>query len=149
MTPKATLTQEEADRMLHMLKHSLTEYIEFPTKGTSIEFDLLGDSDKYLFTTKIYRGKINRLKYDIGARIKKDGILLLELHINPGNTHINPDGTKIIGSHWHIYTEEYDRKFAVTAEDIESDAFVDNTVIFLKNFHVIDLPSITFQMELV
>lgn len=85
----------------------------------------------------------------MGARIKKDGILLLELHVNPGKVHPNPDGSKIIGSHWHIYTEEYGRQFAIPAEDIKSDNFVENTLLFLKKFNVIKQPNISFQLELV
>jgi hypothetical protein len=102
-----------------------------------------------LFATRIYRGNINSQKYEIGARIKKDGIMLLELHINPGKTHINPDGEKIVGSHWHIYTEEYGRKKAFLAEDIQSQNFVENTILFMKKFNIIERPSINFQLELV
>ena len=85
----------------------------------------------------------------MGARIKKDGILLLELHVNPGKVHPNPDGSKIIGSHWHIYTEEYGRQFAIPAEDVQSDNFVKNTLLFLEKFNVIKQPNISFQLELV
>lgn len=149
MNPKRTLSQKEADTLLKMIKKSLSKNIEFPSKGNTLEFDLIGDTKKDFFTTKIYRGKINALKYEMGARIKKDGILLLELHVNPGKVHPNPDGTKILGSHWHIYTEEYGRQFAFPAENIQSNKFVENTMLFLKKFNVIECPTITFQLELV
>lgn len=142
------LTQEEAEQMLNMLKKTLTQSVNFPTKGTKIEFDLVGDTKKDLFTTKIYRGKINREKYEIDARIKKNNILLLELHISPGKVHPNPDGTKIIGSHWHIYTEEYGRRFAYPAENLDSNKFVENTILFLEKFNVIEKPTINYQLEL-
>lgn len=142
------LTQEEADRLLNMLKKSLLNTINFPEKGNDIEFDLVGDTKKDMFTAKIYRGRINRKKYEISARIKKNNVLLLELHVSPNKVHPNPDGTKIVGSHWHIYTEEYGRKFAFPAEDIESDRFVDNTIMFLKKFNVIEIPTINYQLEL-
>lgn len=102
----------------------------------------------YHFTTRIYRGRINSTKYEIGARIKKDGIMLLELHINPGKVHINPDGEKIIGSHWHIYTEEFGRKQAFPAEDLQSDLFVKNTLLFMEKFNIIEKPTVNFQLEL-
>ncbi len=143
------LTQEEAERLLNMLKKSLVQEITFPEKGASIEFDVIGSDSKELFTTKIYRGKINRHKYDIGARIKKNGILLLELHVNPGNTHLNPDGEKITCSHWHVYTEEYGRRYAFPAEDIQSDHFEENTILFMTKFNVIEKPSIHYQLELI
>lgn len=145
--PNNKLTQAEADKLLNMLKESLVSNINFPQKGESVEFELIGNNTKDLFISRIYRGKINRLKYEMGARIKKDNILLLELHINPGKTHINPDGTKIDVSHWHIYKEKYGRKFAFPAEDINSENFVENTIMFLEKFNVIQKPIIDCQLE--
>lgn len=144
------LTQEEAERLLNMMKRSLIAELDFPTReDKNTEFDVEGETKRDLFTIKIFRGKINRLKYDFGARIKKNGILLLELHINPSNVHYNPDGTKLCGSHWHIYTEEFGRRLAFPAEDIESEQFVENTIMFLEKFHVIKQPEVKMQLELV
>lgn len=142
------LTNEEARILLDMTKRSLIDGLAFPTRGDEKEFDVVGDTKKDVFAIKIYRGKIQPLKYNIGARIKKNGILLLELHINPSTVHPNPDGEKIHGNHWHIYTEEYGRAFAFPAENIQSDAFIDNTVAFLTKFNVIEKPYITYQHEL-
>lgn len=142
------ITQEEAECLLNMIKKTLSNSINFPGKGEEIEFELSGDTKKELFITKIYRGRINHKKYEIGARIKKNNILLLELHISPGKVHPNPDGTKIVGSHWHIYTEEYGRRFAYPAEDLESENFIENTILFLNKFNVIEKPTINYQLEL-
>lgn len=142
------LTQDEANRLLSMLKKTLVDSITFPQKGEKTEFDLIGDTKNDIFTARIYRGKVNREKYNISAMIKKNSTLLLELHICQNKVHPNPDGTKIIGSHWHIYTEEYGRKFAFPAENIESDKFVENTIMFLQRFNVIEIPRIDFQLEL-
>ena len=130
------LTNAEARRLLDMTKRSLIAELNFPTRGDEKEFDVVGDTKKDIFAIKIYRGKIQPFKYNIGARIKKNGTMLLELHINPSNVHRNPDGEKICGSHWHIYTEEYGRTYAFPAEDVQEDAFVDNTIAFLTKFNV-------------
>ena len=143
------LTQEEAETLLNMLKNTLTNQINFPSRGDSIEFDVVGDEKKDIFTAKIYRCKINQKKYELGAIIKKDGIMLLELHINPGKVHLNPTGEKIVGSHWHIYSEKYGRRMAFSADDIVSENFVENTINFLGKFNVIEKPTINFQLELV
>lgn len=144
------LTQDEATRLLEMLKRSLVKELLFPKQeDRKMEFDVEGDTARDLFTVKIFRGKINRLKYEFGARIKKNGISLLELHINPSTVHINPDGTKICGSHWHIYTEEFGRCYAIPAEDIQSDQFVENTMLFLDKFNVIEQPEVQMQLEIV
>lgn len=142
------LTQAEAEELLNMLKYSLIREITFPEKGNATEFNVKGSSSKDLFAIRIYRGRINNNKYEIGARIKKNGILLLELHINPGKPHQNPDGTKLVGSHWHIYTEEFYRSLAFPADDIESNNFVNNTIYFLERFNVIEKPDIHYQLEL-
>lgn len=148
------LTQAEAQQLLDMLKRSLIEEISFPSRGRTEEFDVVGDSKTDIFAINIYRGRIQPFKYNIGARIKKNGIMLLELHINPTNVHQNPvdekiagSGEKVTGSHWHIYTEGYGREFAFPAEDIESDQFVNNTIKFLEKFNVIEQPNILFQLE--
>ncbi len=148
------LTQAEARHLIEMLKRSLTEEISFPSRGHSEEFDVVGDTKTDIFTISIYRARIQPFKYNIGARIKKNGIMLLELHINPTNVHQNPvderipgSGEKVTGSHWHVYTEGYGREFAFPAEDIESDRFVSNTITFLEKFHVIEQPNILEQLE--
>lgn len=141
------ITQAEADRLLKMLKRSLISETSFPAKGESTEFHVAGDSKQDIFAINIFRGKLNRLKYNIGARIVKNGILLLELHMNPSNVHRNPDGEKITGSHWHVYSEEYGRLWAFPAENMDSEEFVENTMLFLKKFNVIEIPAISFQME--
>lgn len=73
---------------------------------------------------------------------------LSELHINPGSSHSNPDNTLIIGSHWHIYREGYDRKSAFPATDINDDDFVENTLLFFEKFIIISKPRINYQLEL-
>ena len=81
------ITQVEADRLLKTLKRTSISEINFPTIGESVEFNVAGDSKQDIFAINIFRGKINRLKYNIGARIVKNGILLLELHINSNFPH--------------------------------------------------------------
>ena len=53
------------------MKKTLSESIDFPDKGEQIEFELSGDTKKGIFITKIYRGRINHKKYEIGVRVKK------------------------------------------------------------------------------
>lgn len=143
------LTEAEARRLIDMTKRSLIAEIDFPSCGNSREFEVCGDTKKDLFGISIYRGRINPLKYNISARIKKNGISLMELHINPSGVHPNPDGQKIKGSHWHIYTEEYGRCFAFPADDLQSDKFVENTISFLIKFNVIEQPNINYQLQLI
>jgi hypothetical protein len=131
---QGTITDDEARKMLEMLKSLFEDELNFPLPGKKLEFEAVGENKRDLFVVSIFRGKIQSAKVNIGARIKVNGVMLLELHLNPTNVHQNPDGRKITGSHWHIYTEEYGRSMAYEAEDIKSDNFVENTLAFLKRF---------------
>lgn len=148
MVDQNKLSQKEAEALLHMLKKSLVSEINFPLRGDSTEFDAIGIPQKERFAIRIYRGKIDRFKYEIGARIKKDGVLLLELHINPSRPHRNPDGEVMTCSHWHVYSEEYGRRYAFPACDINSEDFIENTILFLEKFNVIEKPAVNMQLEL-
>lgn len=61
------ITQAEADRLLQMLKRTLISEINFPGKRKNTEFNVVGDSKKDLFAVNIFRGNINRLKYNYGC----------------------------------------------------------------------------------
>ena len=149
MAEHKKLSHKEAEELLCMLKKSLVSEFSFPSKGSSSEFDVIGIPKREQFAIRIYRGKIDRLKYEIGARIKRDGILLLELHINPSRPHRNPDGEILTCSHWHIYSEEYGRRYAFPACDINSEDFIENTLAFLEKFNVVEKPTINMQLELI
>lgn len=143
------MTQEEIERLLTELKKAVVDSVNFPEKGKSEEFKVKAIACNDLFNIRIYRGNVNREKYNISAVIERCGLPILELHIGPGNRHTNPDGTIVEGSHWHIYSESYGRTQAFPAEDIENDKFVENTIAFLDKFHVIKKPDILFQLETV
>lgn len=142
------LKQEEADRLIKMLKRSLIDEFKLPPAGSKKNFEVKGESDKDIFTIEIYSGNVNPLKKNFGAHIFKNSTLLLELHINPTGRHRNPDGELIKGNHWHIYREGYGRAYAILAEDITSTNFVDNTIKFLDKFNVIEKPEIKDNDEL-
>ena len=73
----------------------------------------------------------------------------MELHINPSRPHRNPDGEILTCSHWHIYSEEYGRRYAFPACNINSEDFIENTLAFLEKFNVVEKPTINMQLELV
>ena len=142
------LSQEEANRLISMLKESLIEELNAPHHRETIEFDVQGDSKKDLFTVSIFRGGINAGKINYNARIKVNGIILLQLHLNATNRHFNPDGELITGSHWHIYKEGYGHSFAFPAGELTNASFTESAVAFLEKFNVIRLPTITEQTEI-
>ena len=145
---RGVITNDEAKELLEMLKHLFENELNFPTPGKKLEFEVVGENRHDVFVISIFRGKIQSAKVNMDARIKVNGVMLLELHLNPTNVHQNPNGEKIVGSHWHIYTEEYGRSMAYEAADITSNDFVENTLSFLRRFNVVEMPTINYQLEL-
>lgn len=143
------LTTAEATALIEMLKKALVDTINLPNSSQrKIEFEVEGIDKHEKFKIAIFTGNINPKKHNFGARISRNGTLLLELHLCPNAPHINPDGTKIVGSHWHIYNQQYGRKMAYPASEITSDDFVTNTIIFLEKFHVVQKPALQYQPAL-
>lgn len=142
------LTQQEADMLISMVKRAMTDYILLPERGETYTFDVAGERKQDVFTVNVFTSKHAADKFDFGARIKVNGTMLLELHVNPTTKHKNPDGQVIEGSHWHLYREGYGTSFAFPADDISSDDFVADTVLFLKKFNVIEIPDIGHQLHL-
>lgn len=141
------IPQDEAERLISEVKQCLIDVLYAPEKGKQTVFQLQGRQTMQNYTVTIFRGNKNPGKYNYNARITVNNIVLLELHINPTNRHINPDGQIIIGSHWHIYKEGYDLRYAFPAKEVEEADFVNNTVLFLKKFGLLELPAIYDQLE--
>ena len=144
---KIVLSQEEADSLLNILKKSLEEYLTLPTPGNNTELTVCSLVDRNEFKINIFQSRIAN-KINFGARISKNNIMLLELHINPTNIHPTPDGEKIVGNHWHIYKEGYETRWAFPATDINDENFVNLTLKYLKKFNVIETPHIDFKLDL-
>lgn len=143
---KPILTQTEADTLLNMLKKSLDEYLSLPSPGDNTEITVSGIDSNDTFKISIFQSKIAK-KINFGARVSKNNVMLLELHINPTNVHPNPNGEKIIGNHWHIYKEGYDIRWAFPAEDMGNQNFVELTLKYFEKFKVIETPHIDFKLD--
>lgn len=104
------LTQREADHLIRMRKAFVSTYnISIPS-GTDQTHELIGDDKREQFLLDIWRGslRLSKLKYQNRGR---NVIVLLRLDID-GSPHTNPDGTKIDGSHLHVFREGYEDKWA-------------------------------------
>lgn len=142
------LTTNEAKKLIQMIKTLLTDAVDFPDRGCETVLNAVGDNKEDTFLINIWRPKINRTKYNFIARIKKNGMLLLELHVNPSGPHKNPDNELIVGTHWHVYTEEYGMRQAFLADGITDDEFINNTLKFFVKFGIVNKPVINLQLEI-
>ena len=142
------LTQAEAEALIRMLKRSLIDSINFPGKGEKKNFQVQGDTSKDKFDIQLYRGNIAAHKLNYEAIVSVNKVILLELHVGDTLKHLNPDGSWVNGSHWHIYKQDYGRAFAIPAADVKSSDFESNTLKFFKEFNIISPPTVIYQQEL-
>lgn len=137
-----TLSQEDAEQLITEMKNTIEHEFVMPAPGEqNSEFHVLGKNSRTEYAIALFRGKRDPNKHSISARINKTGTQLMRLCVQ-GAPHTNPDGTRITGAHLHIYREGYDTRYAKPV-NIQSPDFVADTILLLKEFNVISMP--TFQ----
>ena len=106
------LTQAEADALIAMEKHRVTdEQTDFPTGGQSVVLPLQSTDRRERFLLDLSRGRINLLKVKMQTRGRQI-VVLVRLDLD-GAPHRNPDGEEISAPHLHIYREGYGDKWAI------------------------------------
>lgn len=143
--PRFTLSQDEAERLIRAIKTAVDEIFRMPAAGEQHAGFHVKADDGEDFTIAVYQGTLNARRHSMSARVTRLGVPLIRLCVN-GSTHNNPDGTRVPGTHWHVYREGYDDWFAYPA-DIESDGFTEATMALLDKFNVIKRP--IFQESLI
>ena len=106
------LTQAEADALIAMEKHRVTEErTDFPMGGESKVLQLQSADKRERFLLDLNRGRINLQKVTMQTR-GRQVIVLVRLDL-AGAPHRNPDGEDIPAPHLHIYREGYGDKWAI------------------------------------
>lgn len=142
MIPK--LTTQEARQLIEELKRTVEKVLEMPHSKGGISFDVTAIKDSIEFVITIDRKGISGDKCSYQGRIKSNNLILLRLDVNPTGIHYNPDGSKIIGTHVHIYNELDDMKRAFPF-DIKKKSLYDLCFTFFQEFHIIEVPRISEQ----
>jgi len=116
------LTQSEADALLGVTKRFVAAATIAVSPGADDTHELVGDVDgrDERFLLDVWRGtrRIAKLKYQTRAQ---KVYVLARLDLN-GAPHTNPDGTRIGGTHLHIYRQGFDAKWAFP---LDSSSFSD------------------------
>lgn len=143
------LTQAEADSLIAMRKRFLqpTSIVLSPGKNETLE--LVGDPDpKERFFLDLWRSGIKLTKYRFQNRGKRV-IVLVRLDLD-GAPHTNPDGTRIPGTHLHLYREGFEDRWAypVTQTQFRDPSNVRGTFDdFCQVCNIIETPQ--YQDELI
>lgn len=106
------LTQAEADALIAMEKHRVTEdRSDFPMGGQSLVLPLQSADKREQFMLDLSRGRIDLLKVKMQNR-GRQVVVLVRLDLG-GAPHRNPDDEEVTAPHLHIYREGYGDKWAV------------------------------------
>lgn len=143
------LTQDEAEYLINMMKSKVKEEtIDFPSAKGKIVFDVVGEKKQDYFVVNIDRKGKNASGCTYQGRIKSNNVILMRLDVNPTAIHINQsDGKKIVGTHLHIYSEEYELSEAIPF-DIGSKDLLDTCLTFFEHFNIINPPNVQCQMKI-
>jgi hypothetical protein len=82
--------------------------------GVDSTRELVGDDEQERFLLDLWRGTFRLSKLKFLERARKV-IVLVRLDVD-GSPHTNPDGTRMDGTHLHIYREGYEDKWAVPVD---------------------------------
>jgi hypothetical protein len=106
------LSQAEADALLAVAKRFVAPATIRLAPGADETHDLIGtlDGADETFLLDVWRGvkKAAKLKYQTRGR---KVIVLARVDI-AGAPHTNPDGTRLGGTHLHVFREGYDDRWA-------------------------------------
>lgn len=142
------LTTKEACELINLLKQICQKKnLELPHSGERIEFNVSAIDNKKKFIININHNNANPEKYTFQGRTLESNVQLLRLDVNPNGEHRNPDGSKICGTHLHIYSEENDMEEAIEF-NIDNPNLYDYCIAFFKKFNIIyDDEVILYQEE--
>jgi hypothetical protein len=118
------LTQEDANKLIEMDKHFIDRRKIILDDGFDIERELTSKIGKKLFILSLRQGRIDLKKITYNTRTKV-GVPLVRLDIGDIIQHTNPDGTKIIGTHLHVYKEGYADTIAIKIPNKSQKLFKD------------------------
>jgi hypothetical protein len=126
------LTQAEADLLLVMEKHRLTdEHWEFPQPGQALSIPLASGDRREMFSLDLHRGRIDLAKGTYQNRARTV-VILARLDFG-GRPHRNPDGSETASPHLHLFREGYGDKWAF---EVPADRFpnLPDRWLTLRNF---------------
>ena len=106
------LTQAEADALIAMEKHRITDRrADFPMGGQSLTLPLQSTDRREQFLLDLSQGRIDLRKVKMQTR-GRQVVVLVRLDLG-GAPHRNPDGEEIPVPHLHLYREGYGDKWAI------------------------------------
>ncbi len=130
------LTTEQAKKIIDALKEKVNKSnLTFPSMGEKLEFDVFVKDEGTKCIVNIFRSSISKEKCTFQGRTYMNSTPIMRLDIT-NSTHINSDGTKIIGNHLHIYNEKTEMLDAIPFDVNRADLY-EYCLEFFKRFNII------------
>lgn len=146
-----SLTQAEADRLIHIDKRFLTEKpLVLPAPGKWWYGDLTSVDRREGFKLGIFRGRLGYGRYTaILLSCSQANAVLVRLDAGTPGVHPNPDGTRVAGPHLHLYREGYEDKFAYPIAEYpfsDPDDIIRGINDFFTFCHIVNPPPIWLRL---
>ncbi len=109
------LTQSEADQLMRMVKHFVRAPAAIAIRpGADDTYELTSSDEREKFLLDVWRGtyRLSKLKFQERARTV---VVLVRLDV-AGAPHTNPDGTRLPGTHLHLFKVIDPEKFTSTGD---------------------------------
>ena len=89
-----------------------TAVFPFPVRGDrELAIELRSDDPAEKFLLDCGHSRIYLYSYKVQIRGRKT-IPLARIDLGETKEHLNPDGTRVVGAHIHLYSEHYQMRFA-------------------------------------
>jgi hypothetical protein len=141
-------TQAEADDLIMMAKYRLNEQVwNYPGLGGRCSIPLISSDRREAFVLNLGRSRIDLRKGSYHMRARQI-VMLVRLCFGAA-PHTNPDGTRLPGTHLHLYREGYEDKWAVL---VPTDDFPNVTDLrqtlndFILYCHIVEPPTIQHEL---
>ena len=145
------LSQSDCDRLLGLRKYALdtTATFPFPVRGDrDLSIDLRSDDPAEKFLLDCGHNRIYLYAYKVQLRGRKT-IPLARIDLGETKEHVNPDGTRLLGSHIHLYSEQYQMRVA-KALPLELDEVADRQPLVVERFldfcNIVDKPHFEYGL---
>lgn len=137
------LTQREAEELIAMKKiiNQNNQVVLIESFDQTVPLISENKQEHFLLDLKQGRIDLKRIRY----QTRYNEIICL-VRFDSTGVHENPDGTKVIGPHVHVYREGYGDKFAVAANDFSSPFDVLKSLTDFCKFCNIDNTKFALQL---
>jgi hypothetical protein len=134
------MTEKDAIKLIDALKNCLQKPITIPQLGSRQTYEAVEkENERQKFEIHMHRGSRDTQKISFHAMDKSTKTPLLRLDVcSDNNCHQNSDGSKIYGTHLHVFKDGLEIHDAIKF-DINDDNLTNCCLEFFNKFNIINV----------